>query len=171
MNTAFDTTTQEYIEVIFSLEQDKKLVRVTDIAERRGVTKSSVSLVLNQLQKKNLIHRKQYGHVHLTMTGRKLAEQLETRHQTIKRFLISILGMDEKSADSEACELEHVMSSNTLYKIHQFLMLMDHCQKPWKKIFKIYHDCSVYNNGINTCKKCPQIEIYEKKSQTNSSMS
>ncbi|MDZ7722790.1 MAG: metal-dependent transcriptional regulator [candidate division KSB1 bacterium] len=165
MNSDFDTTTQEYIEVIFSLEQDKHIVRVTDIASRRGVTKSSVSLVLNQLQKKDLVHRKQYGHIHLTPLGRQLAEHLETRHQTIKNMLVKVLDLDEETADHDACELEHVISSKTLNKINQFLQFIDQCNQPWDKILKVYHDCSIYNKGVNTCEQCPQIEIYESKAR------
>ena len=88
MSTSHDLTTQEYIEVIHDLETEKKVARVKDIADRRGVSKSSVSLVLNQLRKKDLIDHEQYGHVTLSETGLVLAKELERKHSIIKTFFI-----------------------------------------------------------------------------------
>jgi len=113
MSLPYDTTTQEYIEVIYDLEQENRVARVTDIAQRRGVTKASVSLVLNQLQKKELVDRKQYGHITLTKSGRRLGSTLSKRHQAIKRFLNIIVGVPERIADKDACKLEHILSKES----------------------------------------------------------
>jgi len=113
MSLPYDTTTQEYVEVIYDLEQEHRVARVTDIAERRGVTKASVSLVLNQLQKKELVDRKQYGHITLTKSGKRLGSTLSKRHQAIKRFLNIIVGVPENIADEDACKLEHILSKES----------------------------------------------------------
>ncbi len=105
MSLPYDTTTQEYIEVIYALEKENRVARVTDIAERRGVTKASVSLVLNQLQKKELVERKQYGHITLTRSGKRLGSTLTQRHKAIKKFLQIVVGVSEGTADDDACKL------------------------------------------------------------------
>jgi len=164
MDLLFDTTTQEYIEVIFALEKENKVARVTDIAQRRGVTKSSVSLVLNHLKEKKLIDRKQYGYISLTLTGRQLAETLQKRHQTIKQFLMAILGLDQDIAEQDACQIEHVISQQTLNSIDRFLKCINECPQPWDDLLHLFPNCSQYNQGPVQCSSCPTIDIRVNKS-------
>ncbi len=159
MDLLFDTTTQEYIEVIFALEKENKVARVTDIARRRGVTKSSVSLVLNHLQEKNLVDRKQYGYISLTLDGRQLAETLQKRHQTIKQFFTLILGLELEIAEQDACQIEHVISQQTLNSIDCFLKFIKECPQPWDKILSFFPNCSKFNQGSVDCSSCPKIDI------------
>lgn len=132
MSLPFDTTTQEYIEVIFDLEQKNRVARVTDIAERRGVTKAGVSLVLNQLQKKELIDRKQYGHITLTKSGRRLGATLSKRHETIKNFLHSVVGVPENIADEDACKLEHILSNKSCAAIKDIVDIVKNRSIDWR---------------------------------------
>ena len=115
-----NTTVQEYVEIIRDLERDNKVARVKDIAEKRGVTRSSVSLVLNLLVEKDLIAHEQYGHVCLTERGHQLANDLELKHNTIKKFLI-ILGVPEEIAEQDACRLEHYVSALTSNALFDFI--------------------------------------------------
>ena len=126
MALPFDVTTQEYIEVIYTLEQENRVARVTEIAERRGVTKASVSLVMQQLQQKELIDRKQYGHITLTPSGKRLGAQLMRRHQVISRFLNEVVGVAAETADHDACMLEHIISTETFNAMRRFLDVLQH---------------------------------------------
>ena len=141
MSLSHDKTTQEYIEIIHDLERDNKVARVKDIAERRGVTRSSVSLALNQLLKKDLIRHEQYGYVSLTDQGHTLAMDLEHKHVAIKRFLTFILGIEETLADEDACILEHHVSNVTLDAFTEFVKFIEEC--PFGSI-----------DTINKFKKC-----------------
>ena len=89
MESQFDTTTQEYIEIIHHLQNKHKVARVKDIARHRGVTRSSVSTALNLLKKKNLIKHENYGLVELTEEGEQLGQTLDERHAIINKFFIS----------------------------------------------------------------------------------
>jgi len=136
METTFPTTVQEYIEVIYELEKTKRVARVKDIAERRGVNKSSVSLVLNQLQKHNLIDKEQYGHITLTTNGKKLGQKLEKRHQTLKKFLIDVLNISEETAEIDACKIEHIISQDSLDGFEHLLEFTQTFPKKWERVFK-----------------------------------
>ncbi len=125
MSLPYDTTTQEYIEVIYDLEQKHRVARVTDIAESRGVTKASVSLILGNLQKKELIDRKQYGHITLTKAGRRLGAKLTQRHSAIKDFLHLVIGVPEHIADQDACKLEHILSKESCMAIKDIVKIVD----------------------------------------------
>ncbi len=127
MKTQFDTTTQEYIEIIHELQKNYHVARVKDIAEKRGVTRSSVSTALNLLKKKKLIVHENYGQVQLTQEGQRLGQELEKCHNTIKHFLIQILGVNANQAELDACKMEHYMSALTVKKLLKFVRLVEEC--------------------------------------------
>jgi DtxR family Mn-dependent transcriptional regulator len=154
MELAHDTTTQEYVEVIRDLERANRVARVKDIAERRGVTRSSVSLVLNQLIKKELISHEQYGHVTLTENGQQLASILEQRHQILKDFLTRALGISEIVAENDACRFEHEVSEETLAAITAFLDFMGKCPHVVESSIYYFQQCAKYGKGTLTCSSC-----------------
>ncbi len=153
----YDTTTQEYIKVIFELELEQRVARVTDIAERRGVTKPSVSLVLNQLQKKELIDRKQYGHITLTKSGRRLGNELYKRHQAITTFLKDVLGVPARIAEQDACKIEHDLSHQTWRELQRFVNVLQNCPHDRKTDFSFYTRCGQFAAGDLDCKTCDSL--------------
>ena len=60
------------------------------------------------------------GHITLTDVGEELATKIYERHNILTKFLISI-GVDEGTAASDACKMEHVMSDITLEAIKKQL--------------------------------------------------
>mgnify|MGYP002508995026 CR=1 FL=1 len=53
------------------------------------------------------------GHVvYLTEKGRRIARETYERHDTFCRLLIQ-LGVDEKTASADACEMEHAVSAES----------------------------------------------------------
>ncbi|NOY57389.1 MAG: metal-dependent transcriptional regulator [Calditrichaeota bacterium] len=153
-----DTTTQEYIEVIRDLENENKVARVKDIADRRGVSRSSVSIILNQLLDKDLIAHEQYGHVSLSRKGRRLANDLERRHQAIKEFLVKVLGVSEENAEKDACKFEHDISKETFTAFSRFLSFVENCPKNFKSILNFFRNCGKYGSGERDCLDCPDAE-------------
>jgi len=121
----FDTTTEEYVEIIHTIQKQHKVARVKDIAQSRGVTRSSVSTVLNVLKEKDLITHESYGLVELTEKGEKLGRALDERHAAIQRFFIEVLGISSEVADSDACKMEHHISLETLNSFIRFLKFVE----------------------------------------------
>jgi len=158
MSLTHDTTTQEYIEVIRDLENEKKVARVKDIADRRGVSRSSVSIILNQLLEKDLIAHEQYGHVSLSRKGRRLANDLERRHQAIKEFLVKVLGVSEENAERDACKFEHDISKESFTAFSGFLAFVENCPKNFKSMVNLFRNCGKYGSGERDCVDCPDNE-------------
>lgn len=121
MTQNFDLTTQEYIEIIFDLQKKNNFARVTDIAQKRGVSRSSVSTALNTLKKQQLVRHEAYGNVELTPTGLRLGTELEKRHQVIARFFTKFLAIPAEHANTDACQLEHYMSNESIRRLVQFI--------------------------------------------------
>lgn len=154
MNGVVDTLTQEYLEVIDQLQKSHRVARVKDIALKRGVSRSSVSIALNQLAEKQLIEHEQYGHVVLTAKGKRIANNLARRHKAIKDFLFQILGISNQAAEEDACKMEHIMSQESLNALSQFLEFIDNCPKKDRDYVKYFTRCGKYKSKQPKCADC-----------------
>lgn len=107
---------EDYIEAIVELEeeQNRPEVRSVDIAARRNVSKASVNKALQTLRDAGYIEQERYGRITLTEAGREYGEEIWSRHQALRSFLVDDLGVDPEVADHEACEMEHTVSRDTM---------------------------------------------------------
>lgn len=139
MSLDFSTAVQEYVEIIFHLQKKRKVARVKEIAQMRGVTLSSVTAALNLLKDKNLVAHEHYGLIELTRKGKRLAKKLVRRHQALRDFLIDVLGVSEETAEKDACKLEHHISSTSLDSFVKLLNFIENCpigEPIWLQNFK-----------------------------------
>ncbi len=118
-------TMENYMETILLLERFNGAVRVTDIAEKMGVAKSSVHVALHSLEDRGMLLHEKYGTIHLTDKGRETAEAIYERHVALKAFFIRIVGLDDETAESEACAVEHVLMDSTIDRMTALVVAAD----------------------------------------------
>ena len=106
---------EDYLEAILIIEKKNGSARSVDVAEHLGVTKPSVSRAVALLREGGFLHVGD-NFLYLTDTGREIAEKIYERHCFFKHRLISA-GVDEKTAEKEACLLEHGLSDDSFEKI------------------------------------------------------
>ncbi len=121
MDERMSPSLENYLETVLVLEQSDPTVRLTDIANKLGVSKASVNRAQGILKKAGLIEQERYGTITLTEKGRKAANDVYKRHRTLKQFLICVLHIDEETAENDACLMEHVISKQTMDKLVQYL--------------------------------------------------
>lgn len=112
---------EDYLEAIRNLSRDGGPVRVTDIADRLGIAKASVTQALGGLRQEGLVEQERYGQVFLTGAGLGYADRIRRRHQTLHTFLVEVLGVPSDQAEREACGLEHSIGPDTLARLVSFL--------------------------------------------------
>ena len=112
---------EDYLEAVLELAGDDNGARTTDVAAKLGVSKASVNQAMGLLVNRGLISRERYGPVYLTEDGRDAAQAVCRRHRAIKSFLISVLGVDESVAEEDACQIEHVVSKETMASLIDFM--------------------------------------------------
>lgn len=112
---------QNYLELIYELSLDGKKARVSDIAKQLGVSKPSVNNAVVVLAKDGYVDYEKYADIKLTDKGRKTAEFICSKHQTIKQLFIEVLNIDEKIADTDACLIEHVISDESIKAMQVFM--------------------------------------------------
>lgn len=111
---------ENYLETVYILSKNRGFARVKDISNYMNVTKPSVSNALSELKKIELINQEKYGYIELTEKGKKKAQSIAKKHSILKNFLITVLDVNEETADSEACSMEHVLSKDTINKIEKY---------------------------------------------------
>lgn len=112
---------EDYLEAV-SLAADKDgVARVSDIRDMLGVKTPSVTGAMKALAEAGYVRHQPYGGIELTAKGRRTAEDVKKRHAILSRFLIQVLGVTPKTADMDACKMEHAISRETLDKLHAYL--------------------------------------------------
>ncbi len=114
------TTNEMYLETILELSENGP-VRSVDIAVKMGVTKPSVNKAMSSLKERGYILKERYGAITLTPEGYAIAAEIANRHSLLRRFLVEVLGCDEKTADKDACLMEHVLSPEVVQKWHEYM--------------------------------------------------
>ncbi|MFC1539534.1 metal-dependent transcriptional regulator [Candidatus Latescibacterota bacterium] len=112
---------ENYLEAIFEIKKRKTVVRVRDVAKELGVTMPSVNGALKNLEAKGLVCHEKYEYIELTEPGKLHASNISSKHHMIFRFLNEILGVDEETAENDACKIEHDLSPSTLKKLTHFM--------------------------------------------------
>ncbi len=132
---------EDYLEAIYHLSRTNRVARVSQIARRLGVNKSSVTSALHNLAQRKLINYDPYQYITLTSIGRKAAKDVVWRHQVLKQFLNQVLGVEEDKAAKTACKLEHDMDREVLDKLRRFLQFLQSSNKDqqnWQQLFESF---------------------------------
>ena len=100
---------EDYLETILRLQNVKGAVRSVDIARQMNISKPSVSNAVSVLSQAGHLTVDSDHFIHLTEEGRAHAERIYERHRFLTDFLIE-LGVDAKTAEEDACRMEHDIS-------------------------------------------------------------
>lgn len=82
-------------------------------------SKPSVSHAVSILRDGGFVDVDDSGCLNLTQTGKEIAEKIYERHIFFKEKLMKA-GVDEKTAEEEACRIEHDISEDSFNKIKQY---------------------------------------------------
>ena len=146
---------QSYLEVILDLETTQKVARAKDIAERLNVQRGSVSGALKSLEEKGLINYQPYSFITLTEVGKEFAKEIAYRHTVLKDFLLNVLQIDEETADTTACRMEHVIDKKTVERLVCFIEYINTCPragKDWLESFINF--CKTDEKSRQKCQNC-----------------
>lgn len=114
---------EDYLEAIHWLIEKKGHARTKDIAAELKVKPPSVTEMLSKLDGDGLVRYEKYGGVSLTKKGRTLAVSVKSRHNVFREFLIAI-GVPERTAEQDACVMEHNLHKKTIDRIRGLVSSM-----------------------------------------------
>ncbi|HHY20328.1 MAG TPA: transcriptional regulator MntR, partial [Bacilli bacterium] len=106
----------DYLERIYILIKDKGYARVSDIAEALEVHPSSVTKMVQKLDKSEYLIYEKYRGLVLTAKGKKIGKRLVERHDLLENFL-TIIGVSEENIYIDVEGIEHHLSWNAIDRI------------------------------------------------------
>lgn len=114
---------EHLLKTIKELDPNNCGTRVIDVADKLSISKPSVCNGLNELKEKGYINRTENRKIVLTADGTKIADELISNYRIVSRFFNKVLQIDSKTASTEACALEHVLSESSYRAMVSFLKL------------------------------------------------
>jgi DtxR family Mn-dependent transcriptional regulator len=148
---------EDYLEVIFHLEQSNRVARAKDIADQMSVQRASVTGALKALAGRGLINYSPYSFITLTQAGRDIAREIIHRHDALKEFFITALHLAPEQAEANACRIEHAIDPEAIDRIIQFIRFIKLCPRAGQDWFDAF--ARFYQKGRQTsnCDDCLQI--------------
>ncbi len=126
MKKAINATREDYVRVIYILAEREMTVGVTQIADRLGLRKSTVSERIKSLVADGLVLAGPYKAVQLTERGVDVGKKLTYKHRIIEVFLTKTLGMAKSKVHVEAEQLEHACSDEVIKRLAILLENPEH---------------------------------------------
>ncbi|MCP1312015.1 transcriptional regulator MntR [Paenibacillus tyrfis] len=104
---------EDYLERIYKLIDEKGYARVSDIAEGLEVHPSSVTKMIQKLDKDNYLIYEKYRGLVLTSKGQKVGKRLVDRHHLLEEFL-TIIGVSDENIYKDVEGIEHHLSWDSI---------------------------------------------------------
>ena len=111
--------TEDYLEIIADLLNTSGEARIVDIANRLDIAQATANKTIQRLQNQGYVKKEPYRSIFLTLKGQEIASISKKRHIIVLTFLKN-LGLDMKTAETDAEGIEHHVSDKTLKKMEQF---------------------------------------------------
>jgi DtxR family transcriptional regulator, manganese transport regulator len=111
--------TEDYLETINELMDEKGYAASVDIAERMNVSKPTVTSIVKKLHNQGFLIHEKYRGMKLTDKGKQLAEEMHQKHELLTNFLM-FFGVDERTSRADAEKIEHGLDLQTIEKLSAF---------------------------------------------------
>ena len=119
-------TIEDYVELVYDLQKEKKRVHTNDIASALDINPASVTEIFQKLSEEGYVNYEKYTGATLTEKGKKVAIATKKKHNVLTEFLM-LLGADQKTAEDDACEMEHILHPSTIDIVIKFVEVVKQC--------------------------------------------
>ncbi len=106
-------STEDHLERIQELVDQKGYARVSDIASSLKLSRSAVSNMVRRLARRGYVNYERYRGFTLTAEGRAVAHHIKVRHETLTK-LLRLLGLSRETVEQEVEVIEHHLRPETL---------------------------------------------------------
>ncbi|MDZ5473166.1 transcriptional regulator MntR [Bacillus sp. 31A1R] len=127
---------EDYIEQIYMLIEEKGYARVSDIAEALSVHPSSVTKMVQKLDKDEYLVYEKYRGLVLTTKGKKIGKRLVYRHELLEQ-LLRMIGVKEENIYTDVEGIEHHLSWNAIDRIGDLVQYFEEDSKRVEELRQI----------------------------------
>lgn len=115
---------EDYIEQIYILIEEKGYARVSDIAENLSVHPSSVTKMVQKLDKDEYLVYEKYRGLILTPKGKKIGKRLVYRHELLEQ-LLRLIGVKEENIYEDVEGIEHHLSWDAIDRVGDLVQFFE----------------------------------------------
>lgn len=125
----FSKSERELLKAIYRLSHgaDQSEAHTGDLADRLGLSPSTITTAIKRLADRDLVHHTPYKGVELTESGSRVAVATIRRHRIVERFLADMLGYAWNEADRLAASFEHELPQEVEDRLFIALDRPDSC--------------------------------------------
>lgn len=103
---------EDYLEMIYRILSERKVVRIGELARMLHVASSSASKMVRQLHQMGLVAFEKYGYVQMTEKGMEEGGYLLYRHEVLHTFLCLLNDTENELEQVE--KIEHFLDRKTI---------------------------------------------------------
>ncbi|WP_054957684.1 transcriptional regulator MntR [Paenibacillus dakarensis] len=130
---------EDYLERIYKLIDEKGYARVSDIAEGLEVHPSSVTKMIQKLDKDEYLIYEKYRGLVLTSKGKKMGKRLMARHQLLEEFL-GLIGVLEENIYKDVEGIEHHLSWDSITRIETLVEFLKRDESRIQELRDIHNE-------------------------------
>ncbi|ASA23150.1 transcriptional regulator MntR [Paenibacillus donghaensis] len=130
---------EDYLERIYKLIDEKGYARVSDIAEGLEVHPSSVTKMIQKLDKDEYLIYEKYRGLVLTTKGKKVGKRLVDRHELLEEFL-GLIGVQQEHIYKDVEGIEHHLSWDSITRIETLVEYFRRDEKRLQTLYDIHHE-------------------------------
>ncbi|UQZ32561.1 transcriptional regulator MntR [Paenibacillus sp. PK3_47] len=130
---------EDYLERIYKLIDEKGYARVSDIAEGLEVHPSSVTKMIQKLDKDEYLIYEKYRGLVLTNKGKKVGKRLVDRHELLEEFL-GLIGVQQEHIYKDVEGIEHHLSWDSITRIETLVEYFRRDEARLQTLYDIHHE-------------------------------
>jgi DtxR family Mn-dependent transcriptional regulator len=145
---------EHYLRGIWEVRSRLGYARLADVSRELGISHATLSVGLQPLEARRLLKHDARRFLLLTARGEQIAKEVHHRYAVTRSFLQDVLGIDTKTAEAEACLLEHDLSAGTADRLVDLLRLLredDEVRTMLKSRLAGYHRTCKSHSACSTC--------------------
>lgn len=121
MNKQTSTVVEQYLQIIYSMQEARKPVKAVNLSKLTGSSPSTVHATLSRLQRDGLVLVNEKKYIHLTDQGIDRAVMLVRRRRLTEKLLCEKLGIPLQEASNHVAPLIHTLTPLIEEKLADYL--------------------------------------------------
>jgi DtxR family Mn-dependent transcriptional regulator len=118
---------QDYLGLVYRMQREGQVVIGARLADRLGVSRPTVTVMLQRMIRAGLVRMNEGKEVSLTPNGIEAARDLLRRHKLTEWLLREVVGLPWHKVHEEAHRLEHHLSEETVDRLEILFEQRDVC--------------------------------------------
>ncbi|MCI6536561.1 MAG: hypothetical protein MR443_02795 [Lachnospiraceae bacterium] len=157
---------EDLLETLYGWWKEGRSVETTQLCLSMNISQQKLHTLADQMVAHGYLEKRDnWESMKLTPYGKDQGAECLERHQYLTQFLQMICGLDKEQAEENACRMEHVVDTDVMHGIRDYLKYGDHYDRMIKNLnlLTLYKEGSYWFRGeiYDTNQRYPRILAQE----------